>query len=121
MRWVTWPFRLANFMLWFAVQVAASNVKVIRDNLTPGQNSTPGVAAFDTRCRTDLELTWLGTLITLTPGTLTLGTAQPSTADAPRRLYVHGMYHPEAESLRGELRTIENRMLNALRREGGAP
>lgn len=120
MSWVTWPLRLGWFLLWFAGQVAASNVKVIRDNLTPGQNSTPRVAVLNTRCRTDLELTCLGVLITLTPGTLTLGTAPVATSTAPRRLYVHGMYHPDAASLRDELRTIERRMLGALRRQGGA-
>lgn len=118
MSWATWPFRMMGFLLWFAGQVVVSNVAVIRDNLTPGQNSTPGVTALDTRCRTDLELTWLGTLITLTPGTLTLGTAPQGDATGPRRLYVHGMYHPDNTSLREELRTIESRMLRALRRAG---
>ena len=118
MSWLTWPIRLVGFLLWFMLQVAVSNLQVIRDNLTPGQNSTPGVVALDTRCRTDLELTWLAALITLTPGTLTLGTAQPTTAEAPRRLYVHGMYHRDAPPLRVELRTIETRMLRALRRTG---
>lgn len=119
MSWVTWPFRVGGFLLWFAGQVVLSNAKVIRDNLTRGQDSTPGVVALDTRCRTDAELTWLGALITLTPGTLTLGTATQADSDAPRRLYIHGMYHREATSLRVELRTIEDRMLRALRRKGG--
>lgn len=120
MSWVTWPFRMVGFLLWFAGQVVLSNVKVIRDNLTPGQNSQPGVVALNTRCRTDLELTCLGALITLTPGTLTLGTGPQRSKGSPRPLYVHGMYHADAPSLRVELRTIESRMLHALRRQGGA-
>ena len=118
MSWLTWPWRALAFLVWFAWQVVVSNLTVVRDNLTPGQDSTPGVLAFDTRCRTDAEITVLGSLITLTPGTLTLGTA-PTQGDGPRVLYVHGMYHEEADGLRAELREIEEHMLHAMRREGG--
>jgi multicomponent Na+:H+ antiporter subunit E len=116
---LTWPVRLLWFAIWFASRVVISNATVVWDNLTPGQRSTPGVAVLATRCRTDAELTVLAALITLTPGTLTLGTAQPPADDDARVLYVHGMYHPDADSLRSELRSIEDRMLQAMRREGG--
>ncbi len=128
MSWLTWPFRAVAFAFWFTVQVAISNYTVVRDNLTPGQDSTPGVAKLETRCRTDLEITVLAALITLTPGTLTLGTVGPArasgtrvaeSAPTPRVLYVHGMYHREPDSLRAELQTIETRLLRAMRREGG--
>lgn len=117
---LTWPFRAVGFALWFALQVVISNATVVRDNLSPGQNSTPGVVSLETRCRTDAELTILASLITLTPGTLTLGTSEPAKAGGPRILHVHGMYHSTPESLRDELRTIERHMLGAVRREGGS-
>ncbi|GMA32995.1 Na+/H+ antiporter subunit E [Litorihabitans aurantiacus] len=117
MSWISWPLRMVAFLAWFAWQVVVSNVAVLRDNLTPGQASTPGVARVVTRCRTDAELTGLAGLVTLTPGTLTLGTG-PSTAEHPERvLYVHGMYHPDAASLAHEVATIEARFLRAWRRE----
>ena len=116
---LTWPFRLLWFVIWFATRVVISNATVVWDNLTPGQRSTPGVALLPTRCRTDAELTVLAALITLTPGTLTLGTAEPATDEDARVLYVHGMYHPDADSLRSELRSIEDRLLHAMRRQGG--
>ncbi|WP_062381428.1 Na+/H+ antiporter subunit E [Demequina pelophila] len=119
MTWLTWPFRFAGFLLWFAWQVVLSNVAVIRDNLTPGQDSSPGIITYVTRCRTDLELTTLGALITITPGTLTLGTSPARGEDDARRLHVHGMYHADAPSLRAELAGIEDRMLHAMRRQGG--
>ncbi|GIG54989.1 Na+/H+ antiporter subunit E [Demequina activiva] len=116
---ITWPVRLVWFAIWFATRVVISNATVVWDNLTPGQRSDPGVAILPTRCRTDAELTVLAALITLTPGTLTLGTSRAASDDSPRDLYVHGMYHPDAESLRRELRDIEGRMLHAMRRQGG--
>lgn len=115
---LTWPLRMIAFLVWFTGQVAISNLTVLRDNLTPSQASTPGVARLVTRCRTDAELTGLAALITLTPGTLALGTGPATTAHPDRVLYVHGMYHRDAASLIQELQTIETRFLHAARRTG---
>lgn len=116
MTWLTWPFRLLAFAGWYAREVVFANVAVLRDNLTPGQNSTPGIARYPTRCRSDAEITLLAALITLTPGTLTLG-AQ-ITPDGQRVIFVHGMYAADVEALRGELDGMETRMLRAVRRKG---
>lgn len=117
MTWLTWPLRIVAFALWYAGQLVLSNVAVLRDNLTPGQDSTPGIARLVTRCRTDLELTLLAALITLTPGTLTIGTER----DGPggdRILYVHGLYNSDAEDMCRDLRDMENHLLHAVRRKG---
>lgn len=119
MSWFTWPWRLLAFAGWYAREVVRTNIIVLRDNLTPGQDSTPGIALLETRCRTDHEITLLAALITLTPGTLTLGT-HTTGEDDTRVLYVHGMYATDADALRAELRTLETRMLQAVRREGVA-
>lgn len=116
MSWFTWPIRLLGFVAWYAWQVLSSNLAVLRDNLTPGQASTTGIARFPTRCRSDAEITLLGALITLTPGTLTLGTDIED--DGKRVLFVHGLYAADAEALRDELDRMETRLLRALRRRG---
>ncbi|TQO20708.1 multicomponent Na+:H+ antiporter subunit E [Rhodoglobus vestalii] len=124
MTWASWPWRLLSFCAWFAKELVVANGAVIHDNLTPGQRSTTGIARFPTRCSTDTEITLLAALITLTPGTLTLGTtisdgmnndeADPGT----RVLFVHGMYQVHADELRDVLDDMETRLLNALRRKG---
>ena len=116
MNWLSWPFRMLFFLLWFAREIVVSSAAVMRDNLTPGQSSTPGIVCLHTRCRTDAEVTLLGALITLTPGTLTLG-ANRHYADDERVIFVHGMYAADAEELRAELQEMETRMLRALRRD----
>lgn len=113
---LTWPVRLVVFLFWFAWAVITSNATVVRDLITPGQGSTPGVVALTTRCTTDLEATLLGAIITLTPGTLTLGTR--ITSEGTRMVYVHGMYHSSAEELRRDLSEMERWLLWALRRKG---
>lgn len=71
MSWLTWPFRCIGFFLWFSKEMVTSSAAVLKDNLTPGQNSTPASrrstvsAATITKSRCS-RLTW-------TPGTLTLG------------------------------------------------
>lgn len=118
--WLTWPWRFLFFLVWFAKEVVVSNVAVLRDNLTPGQSSRPGITRFTTRCRTNIELTVLAAIITLTPGTLTMGTEE---ARVGRRrvhvLFVHSMYSDSPDAVRRELRAMETHMLNALRPQGG--
>ncbi|WP_066906739.1 Na+/H+ antiporter subunit E [Millisia brevis] len=115
MTWVTWPMRLAAFGFWYIGAVVVANVAILHDNLTPGQDSIPGIARVPTRCRTDAEVTLLAALITLTPGTLTLGVR---TVGETRVLYVHGMYSDGPDGLRGEVDDMEGRMLRAIRRTG---
>lgn len=130
MSWLTWPFRLIGFFFWFGKEMVVSSASVLKDNLTPGQNSTPGITAFDSRCRNDYEITLLAALITLTPGTLTLGlnsdanvthARMSGASDAkagPLTIYVHGLYTENADATREELREMETRMLRGIRREG---
>lgn len=117
MSWITWPLRLIGFAAWFAYAVVVSNLAVLTDLLTPSQRSTPGIVALATRCETNAEITLLSSLITLTPGTLSLGLHTPG-PHGQRVLYVHGMYAADADTLREELAGMETRMLRAVRREG---
>lgn len=116
MTWISWPFRLLAFALWYVWALFTSNFAVLKDNLTPGQDSTTGIARYECGSRTNGELTLIAALITLTPGTLTLGTE--TTEDGTRVLYVHGLYAADADELRAELKDMESRMLHAVRRNG---
>lgn len=115
MTWLTWPFRLIFFVLWYTKELVVSSGAVIKDNLTPGQNSTTGLTRMPTRCRNDWELTLLAALITVTPGTLVIGN---TTENGQRILFVHTLYFPDADVSRKELATMETQMLAAVRREG---
>lgn len=112
---LTWVPRLIAFAAWYAKEMAVSNIAVLRDNLTPGQDSTPGVGRIETECATEFEITLLAALISLTPGTLTLGT---ETSEGGRILLVHSMYHADADALRSDIAVMERHMLAAIRREG---
>lgn len=119
MSWLTWPVRIVAFLFWFAWLVVRTNAVVLRDAVTPGQSSTPGIARFDSRCHTDTEITLLSACITLTPGTLTVGHDTPADEEIDHTIYVHCMYSPHQEHLRREIRDLETHLLRAMRRKGG--
>lgn len=117
MSWLTWVPRLAGFAFWYAKEIIRTNFTVIRDNLTRGQDSTPGIARVPTRCHPEFEVMLFGSLITLTPGTLTLGASRED--DGTWWLTVHSLYNRDADELREELADMERRLLSSIRRTGG--
>lgn len=110
--WLTLPHRGAAFTLWFAWQIVLSSWTVLADILTPGLNNTPRVVRMPLDSRSDFHVAAIGALITLTPGTLTLGVVDDETD--PRYLLVHSMYHPDTQSALDDLHDMERRMLHAL-------
>ncbi|MGJ9411477.1 Na+/H+ antiporter subunit E [Aeromicrobium sp. CF4.19] len=106
------PGRLVVFTGWFAWQVLISSGKILHDIATPGSDATARVVRMPLRSRTDAEVTLIGTFITLTPGTLTLGVVPRE--DGGRCLLVHSMYHADRHSALADLSHMEDRMLHAL-------
>lgn len=120
-RWLSWPPRLVGFAGWYAWTLVKSNLRLMADILTPGQASTPGILRLPLRSESDFEVTLIASLISLTPGTLTLAAhdaASENSPRSPRTIYVHGMYSPDRGSLTNELYEMESRMLAAVRRAG---
>lgn len=99
------------FLAWFVLEVVRSSGRVLFDIATPGSQATPRVVRMETRSRSDAELTLIAALITLTPGTLTVGTR---THGDQRILLVHSMYHASSEDALTDLHDMEDRMLHGL-------
>lgn len=103
--------RAVPFGVWFLGRVIAANWQVARDLLTPGLDTTPGIAAVPLRCRTRAELTLLANLVTLTPGTVTLEIGRRGHV-----IYVLDIYAPTtSDGLREHIHATETRMLRMLR------
>lgn len=123
--------RFPIFVLWYIWQVCVSTTAVLTDGLTPGQRSTPRVIRYPMISDRDIDVFVLSTLITLTPGTLTIGVADPDTsnhhdveepassrrsADGGRQIVVHTMYDAsEAEAMAG-IEHMERAMLRGFNR-----
>ena len=105
----------ASFYVW---ELVLSSLRVAYDVLTPRFHMRPGVIGLPLEARTDLEITVLANLISLTPGTLSLDVSPDR-----RTLYIHAMYIDEdTEQLRDDLKNrIERRVLNLLRADATLP
>jgi multicomponent Na+:H+ antiporter subunit E len=98
----------AGFFLW---ELVLSNLRVAWDVLTPRSYRRPGVVAVPLDATTDVEITLLANLVTLTPGTLSLDVSPDR-----RVLYVHGMFVDDPETMRRDIKqSFERRVLGLLR------
>ena len=112
-----WRFHLGHavsYVLWLVKEVIAGSLRVARQALTPGTFATPSIVRYDLRCERDLEVTWMASSITITPGTLVVGTAH-GTATEPVTLYVHCVFEQDREEIVAGLREMEDRLLRMLR------
>ncbi|MFO7856226.1 MAG: Na+/H+ antiporter subunit E [Paracoccaceae bacterium] len=103
--------RLAALALLFLYDLVVSSLRVAQDVLRPLPKNTPGIVAVPLKAATDTEILLVSSLVTLTPGSLSLDLS----SDA-RTLYVHGMFVEDAEDLRREVsEQLETAVLKALR------
>jgi multicomponent Na+:H+ antiporter subunit E len=102
----TWRFVL--FFLW---ELVLANLRIAYDVITPTHHMRPGVVAVPLEARTDVEITALANLISLTPGTLSLDVS------ADRRvLYLHVMYLDDVDAFRREIKeNLERPLLELCR------
>jgi multicomponent Na+:H+ antiporter subunit E len=99
-----------SFLAYYAWELLKSNAVILYEILTPGLDMRPGVVGIPIRARTDLEITILANLITMTPGTLSLDISPDR-----RTLYIHAMYIHDPEALRKDIQeNLERRVLELL-------
>lgn len=103
--------RLITFVLYYIFELFRSNLIVAWDIVTPTHYMRPGVIAIPLDAKSDIEITVLSNLITMTPGTLSL-----DVSDDRKVLYVHAMYIEDADKLRRQTKdSLERRVLDILR------
>ena len=100
-----------RFTLFFLRELIHSNFRVAWDVISPKSRRKPGIVAIPLDARSDMEITFLANLITLTPGTLSL-----DVSDDRRVLYVHGMFVEDPQRMREQIKNgFERRVLELLR------
>jgi multicomponent Na+:H+ antiporter subunit E len=104
-------WRIVGFFFYFLKEMIVSSLRVAYDVVTPPIHARPGVIKVPIEAKTDLEITLLANLITLTPGTLTLDVAPDR-----KSLYVHAMLIDDPEKVRAGIRNgMERRLLELMR------
>jgi multicomponent Na+:H+ antiporter subunit E len=103
--------KIIGFILFFLKELVKANLEVAYDVITPNFFMKPGIVKIELDAKTDLEISLLANLITLTPGTLSL-----DASDDRKVLYVHAMYiHDKAQFVQGIKQGFEKRLLEILR------
>jgi multicomponent Na+:H+ antiporter subunit E len=104
-------FRALGFSLWFAKELIVTNLRVAKIVVWGWQDSCPGTVAIPLHCETDLEITMLANLITLTPGTLSI-----DVSDDRETLYIHALFIDTPDAVRAEIKEgLERRLLEVMR------
>lgn len=100
-----------RFTFFFLRELIHSNFRVAWDVISPKSQRKPGIVAIPLDVNSDMEITFLANLITLTPGTLSL-----DVSDDRSVLYVHGMFVEDPQRMRDQIKKgFERRVLELLR------
>lgn len=103
--------RAIGLLLFFLWELVLSTFRVALDVITPRPLRRPGVVAVPLAAETDLEITLLASLITLTPGSLSLDVSEDR-----KTLFVHTMFLDDPDEFRRRIKEgFERRVLGLLR------
>jgi len=92
-----WQF--VYFVLFFIWELILANLRVAWEVLTPDLHMHPAIIGIPLDLKSELEITILANLITLTPGTLSL-----DVSDDNKTLYVHAMYVDDPDAFRRSIK-----------------
>lgn len=102
-----------SLLAFFGYELFLANVRLALDVIRPGARIRPAIIALPLSARTDFEITALGNLITLTPGSTSIDLSEDR-----RTLYVHLVNIGDAsiEEIRADLkRGFERKLLDVMR------
>ncbi len=102
-----------TLIVFFVYELSLANLRLTLDIIRPDARIRPAIIAMPLSARTDLEITVLANLITLTPGSTSI-----ELSDDRRTLYVHlvNIGDSSLEEVRNELkRGFERRLLDVMR------
>ena len=99
-------------LVWFFVkELTLANFRMAYYTVMPLDRMRPGVIAIPLEPMTEVELTVLSNLLTLTPGTLSLDVSKDK-----RTLFIHVMWFQDPEQVRREIKSgFESAVLKGLR------
>jgi len=100
-----------RFTLYFLKELWIANLRMVYHVLTPHWTMQPGVVAVPLEEASDLEVTLLANLVTLTPGTLSVDVSPDR-----RTLYVHAVDCHDPDAVRRDIKDgFERRVLELMR------
>lgn len=108
-----------SYVLWILGEIVKGSFAVAGGVYSPRTRSSPAIVEYPLHATTDVEIIAMASSITITPGTLVVGTAHGTLEQGPS-LFVHVLFAESREQVLEDLREMENRLLRATRGRGGA-
>ncbi|MDN3715790.1 Na+/H+ antiporter subunit E [Vibrio breoganii] len=100
-----------NLLLFFLYEMFVSVIRVTWDVITPTHLSDPDIVYVPLDVSTDLEITLLANMVSLTPGSLSLDVSSDR-----KHLIVHAMFAPDHEKVSRDIKQgLEKRILEMTR------
>ena len=101
-----------NLAAYFLKELVISNLRVLWEVITPGPINRAGIIGVPLKARTDLEIFMVASLVSLTPGTLSVDLSKDR-----KTLFVHVMFLDDVEEARAGIKNgLERRILEVMRR-----
>lgn len=91
-------FAAFKLIVLFIKELIMSNIDVVKVLLSPKLNIEPGIIEVPTQLKSDWELTLLASLISLTPGTLSMDFSEDK-----KSIFVHSIHVPDKEEMIREI------------------
>ncbi|WP_245851209.1 Na+/H+ antiporter subunit E [Brachybacterium vulturis] len=108
-----------SYVLWMLVEIVKGSLDVARGVYSRRTLSSPAIVEYPLRGTTDVEIVAMASSITITPGTLVVGTAHGTQEEGPS-LFVHALFAESREQVVADLTEMEDRLLHATRGPKGA-
>jgi multicomponent Na+:H+ antiporter subunit E len=103
--------RFIGFFFFFVWELLVANLRVAYEVLTPGFQMRAAIIDIPLDAESDLEITVLANLITLTPGTLSLDVSPDR-----KTLYIHAMHVDDVEQFRKDIKQrMERRVMEVFK------
>ncbi|WP_373058534.1 Na+/H+ antiporter subunit E [Zunongwangia sp. H14] len=103
--------RIIVFILYFFYELIKANLQVAYEVITPHYRMKPGIVKIPLDVKSNIGITLLANLISLTPGTLSLDVSNDR-----KVLYVHAMYINDRQEFIDSIKNgFEKRILEILR------
>ena len=97
---------IIRFIFFYLKELVIANFRVAGTVLSPQMRVTPAVVAVPLDIKSELSISLLANLITLTPGSLTLDISTDSSV-----LYVHTMYAGDIDQFRLGIKDLERQIM----------
>ena len=110
-KYFTIAFKIIGFFFYFLYEFFKATIQVAIEVMTRKFQMKPGIIKMPLDAKTDLEITILANMISLTPGTLVLDVSEDK-----KVMYIHGMYMDDKEKFIQEIKeAFEKPLLNIMR------